>query len=247
MARILVEHFTDGTSLFTINRPERRNAVCAKTAEELQAAFAEFDRSPTQRVAVITGAGDVAFSAGADVSDVPEFWRCVPTVGITTEKPVIAAVAGWCVGGAMLIPMMADLAVVAENTKFSYPEARLGLTQGMIAAMAARVPHKVAMEVLLLGRVMDAQRAREVGFVNEVVPVGQQVTRALELARELAESAPLVLKTLKRFVTESVLPRSHSERLAMAKRDLEVVARSEDFQEGFASYREKRKPVFQGR
>jgi enoyl-CoA hydratase/carnithine racemase len=117
----------------------------------------------------------------------------------------------------------------------------------MIAALAARVPHKVAMEVLLLGRVMDAQRAREVGFVNEVVPVGQQVARALALARELAESAPLVLKTLKRFVTESVLPRSYSEQMAITKRQLEVVARSEDFQEGFASYREKRAPVFQGR
>lgn len=246
MQRILVQHFDDGTSLFTINRPERRNAICSKTAEELQAAFDDFDRSP-QKVAVITGAGDIAFSAGADVSDVPEFWRCVPTVGITTEKPVVAAVAGWCVGGAMLIPMMSDLAVVAENTKFSYPEAKLGLTQGMIATMAARVPHKVAMEVLLLGRILEAQRALDVGFVNEVVPVGRQVERALEIARELAGMAPLVLKTLKRFVTESVLPRSYSEQMAITKRHLEVVARSHDLQEGFASYKEKRAPVFQGR
>ena len=246
MERIIVRDFDDGTTLFTINRPERRNAVCSKTALELQQAFEVFDRS-SQRVAVITGAGEQAFSAGADVNDVPEFWRCIPTVGITTEKPVISAVAGWCVGGAMLIPMMSDLVVAADNAKFSYPEAKLGLTQGMIAAMAARVPHKVAMEVILLCRVLEAQRAKEVGFINEVVPVGQHVDAALGLARELAGMAPLVLKTLKRFVTNGVLPISPSEQMAKARRDLEVVSNSQDFQEGFASYKEKRTPVFQGK
>ncbi|MGH8856664.1 MAG: enoyl-CoA hydratase/isomerase family protein, partial [Polaromonas sp.] len=110
MERITVQNFDDGTSLFTINRPERRNAICSKTAIELQLAFAEFDKSD-QKVAVLTGAGDAAFSAGADVADVPELWRCVPTVGITTEKPVIAAVAGWCVGGGLILTMMSDLAV----------------------------------------------------------------------------------------------------------------------------------------
>lgn len=246
MERITVRDFDDGTSLFTINRPERRNAICSKTAIELQQAFAAFDRS-TQKVAVITGAGDVAFSAGADVNDVPEFWRCIPTVGITTEKPVISAVAGWCVGGAMLIPMMSDLVVAAENARFSYPEAKLGLTQGMIVGLAARIPHKIAMEVMVLARVLEAQRAKEVGFINDVVPVGQQVDAALAMARELAGMAPLVLKTIKRFVTGSILPQGPSEHMAKARRDLEIVATSYDYQEGFSSYKEKRTPVFQGR
>ena len=181
MDMVLLTHHDDGTTLITINRPERRNAICAQTAIELQQAFAEFDHS-TQKVAVVTGSGDAAFSSGADVSSLPELWRCIPTLGITTEKPVIAAVAGHCVGGALVMTMMCDLLVAADNAKFSYPEAALGFTGGLIASLAARIPHKVAMEMLLLCRTLDARRAYEVGFANEVVPVGQQVIRALALA-----------------------------------------------------------------
>jgi len=245
VSNISVQNFPDGVSLFTIEREARRNAICSRTAIELQKAFAEFDRSE-QRVAVITGRGDKAFTAGADVDDVPELWRCIPTAGIATEKPIIAAVGGWCVGGGVVLAAMCDLMVVAENAKFSYPEARLGLTHGMIATLAGRLPHKVAMEMILLGTAMDANRAYEVGFANRVVPVGQQVDAALDMARELARSAPLVLKTLKRFVVNSVLPISPSEQMARARRDLEVVATSEDFQEGLAAWQEKRPPVFRG-
>ena len=94
MEMVQVTNNPDGTTLITINRPARKNAICAITARELQQAFAEFDQSE-QRVAVLTGAGNDAFSAGADVTNLPELWRCVPTVGITTEKPGIAAVGGW--------------------------------------------------------------------------------------------------------------------------------------------------------
>src|SRR5258708_25312812 len=93
-------------SIVSINRPEKLNAINKAVALELQAAFAAFDRSE-QRVAVLTGIGGRAFSAGADVTDLPELWRCVPTVGITTDKPIIAAVAGWCLGGAPVLAMIA--------------------------------------------------------------------------------------------------------------------------------------------
>lgn len=246
MANITVENFDDGVTLFTIDRPQRRNAICSQTAIDLQNAFAEFDASE-QRVAVITGRGDIAFSAGADVNDVPELWRCIPTAGISTEKPVIGAIAGWCVGGAVVLAAMCDLLVVADNTKFSYPEAKLGLTHGMIATLAGRLPHKVAMEIIMLGTTIEAQRAYDVGFVNRVVPTGQQVDAALAMARELAVMAPLVLTTLKRFVVDSVLPISPSEQFARARRQLEVVAKSEDFQEGLHAYLDKRPPVFKGK
>src|SRR5258706_9323119 len=85
-------------SIIAINRPEKMNAINKAVAIELQQAFAAFDRS-AQRVAILTGNGGRAFSAGADVTDLPELWRCVPTVGIVTEKPIIAAVSGWCIGG----------------------------------------------------------------------------------------------------------------------------------------------------
>jgi enoyl-CoA hydratase/carnithine racemase len=243
---LLIEHFDDGVSLITINREARRNAISASTAIELQEAFAEFDRS-SQRVAVLTGAGTAAFTAGADVSDMPELWRCVPSVGITTEKPVICAVSGWCVGGGLVMAMMADLLVATEDAKFYYPEARLGTTQGMIAGLAARIPHKVAMEMMLLARPVGAERAYQTGLVNQLVPNGQHVEAALAMARELAGLAPLVLATLKRFVNEGVLAHGPTEQFGNTRRAMEVVAQSEDKKEGLLAQREKRTPKFIGR
>jgi enoyl-CoA hydratase len=246
MSTVIVTNNEDGTTVIAINRPDRRNAISAETAIELQGAFASFDASE-QRVAVLTGSGNEAFSGGADVADLPELWRCVPTVGITTEKPIIAAVGGWCVGGALVMAMTCDLLVAAENAKFSYPEAKLGFTGGMIAGLASRIPHKIAMEVMLLGRMMDARRAYAVGLANQLVPVGEQVAAALVMARELAASAPLVLKTIKRFVTEGVLPQGPAERLGRAQRDLSLVRDSEDGREGVRAFKEKRPPRYHGK
>jgi enoyl-CoA hydratase len=246
MQKVLVENNADGTTLITINREARRNAICAETALLLQQAFQDFERSPTQKAAVITGAGNEAFSGGADTGNFPELWRCIPTVGFETNKPIISAVGGWCVGGALVLAMMCDLAVAAENAKFSYPEARLGFTGGIIA-VAARIPHKVAMELMLLCRILDAQRAYNVGLVNEVVPTGQQVPAALKMAREMAEFSPLVLKTLKRFVTEAVLAQGPSEQSGRAQRALHEVKESEDAEEARTAVKEKRKAAFKGR
>jgi len=149
-------------SVIAINRPEKLNAINKAVAIELQQAFAAFDRSE-QRVAILTGTGGRAFSSGADVTDLPELWRCVPTVGIATDKPIIAAVAGWCIGGGLVMAMMCDLLVAADNARFSYPEGKVGITGGMIAGLAARIPHKVAMEMMLVGEPIDAARAYAVG------------------------------------------------------------------------------------
>lgn len=246
MEKITVRNFDDGVTLIAINRPDRRNAICAQTAIELQQVFAAFDRSDQQRVAVLTGTGDESFSAGADVTNLPELWRCVPTVGIVTDKPIISAVGGWCVGGALVIAMMCDLMIAADNAKFSYPEAGLGFTGGMIAGLAGRIPHKVAMEIMLLGRVVDAERAYSIGFANQVVPKGQQVEAALEMARELTAMAPLVLRTIKSFVTESILRQGPSETMGRTQRALSVVRESADIREGAAARREKRTPRFVG-
>ena len=247
MQKVQVENNADGTTLITINRPERRNAICAETALLLQKAFLDFERSGTQKVAVLTGAGNEAFSAGADTGNLPELWRCIPTVGFETNKPIISAVGGWCVGGALVLSMMCDLTVAAENARFSYPEARLGFTGGMIAGLAARIPHKVAMEMMLLCRILDPQRAYNIGLVNEVVPTGRQVQAALKMAREMAEFSPLVLKTLKRFVTEGVLAQGPSEQSGRAQRALHEVKESEDADEARSAVKEKRKAVYKGR
>jgi enoyl-CoA hydratase len=188
-------------SVIAINRPEKLNAINKAVAVELQLAFGEFDRSE-QRVAILTGSGGKAFSAGADVTDLPELWRCVPTVGIATEKPIIAAVSGWCIGGGLVMAMMCDLLVAADNARFSYPEGKVGITGGMIAGLAARIPHKIAMELMLLGEPIDATRAYEVGFANRVVPAGSEVDAAVAMAGKIVDLAPLALAAMKRFVND---------------------------------------------
>ena len=229
----------------TINRPAKANALDQSVADGLAAAWRRFNASD-DRVAVITGAGDRAFSGGADLDAPPELRRFMPGVGIEVEKPVIAAVSGWCVGGAIVLVQMCDLCVASETAKFVYPEAKLGFTGGLISSIAARIPHKVAMELILLGEPMDARRAYEVGFVNKVVPAGEHVAAAEAWARQLAGMAPMVLATLKRFVGE-VIPKGPTERAGRALRETEAVWASDDFREGIEAFRAKRTPDYRGR
>lgn len=233
-------------SIIRIARPERMNAISAATAVDLQKAFQEFERSD-QRVAIISSEGDRAFSAGADVNDLPELWRCIPNVGFKTGKPIIAATTGWCVGGGIVLVMMCDLLVAAESTQFYYPEAKLGLTGGIISSLVTRMPHKLAMEVMLLGSKVSAKRAYEVGFVNRLVPDGKHEQEAMAMAEELVNAAPLVISTLKHFVNDLILPSGPVERMVATSLDIARVRSSADMQEGLAAYKAKRKPNFTGR
>ena len=232
-------------SIIRINRPEKLNAISSGVAVELQQAFEAFDASD-QRVAILSAAGERAFTSGADVTDLPELWRAIPTVGFATDKPIIAATSGWCVGGGIVMVMMCDLMVSTENTIFYYPEAKLGITGGMISSLVSRMPHKLAMEMMLLGTKVSAQRAYDVGFVNRVVANGQHETEALAMADALLDSAPLVIGALKRLAAE-VTPVGPVERMVAISQTLGRVRGSEDTQEGIRAYRERRKPNFRGR
>jgi enoyl-CoA hydratase/carnithine racemase len=235
----------DRIAVITINRPDKRNALTKEVVERLNAAWLRFNGSD-DRVAVIAATGDVAFTAGADLDDIPhDLWRAIPGIGVEVDKPVIAAVSGWVVGGGLLFAQYSDLLVAAENSKFVYPEAKVGFSGGLISSLVARIPHKVAMELLLVGEPLSAQRAYEVGLVNKVVPTGQQLEAALDYARKLAANAPLVLAQLKRFVGRT-LPKGPSELAGIARRDVDLVTFSEDCAEGLAAFKQKRPPVFQG-
>src|SRR6476620_8903397 len=233
-------------SVIAIDRPEKLNAINKAVAIELQEAFAAFDRSG-QRVAILTGRGGRAFSAGADVTDLPELWRCVPTVGIATDKPIIAAVSGWCIGGGLVMAMMCDLLVAAEGAKFSYPEGKVGITGGMIAGLAARIPHKVAMEIMLLGEPIDAARAYQVGLANRIVANGAAIDEAVALGLKIIDLAPLALATMKRFVNDHIIKKGPAELMARFGAELAAVRNSADAAEGVRAFKEKRKPRYQGR
>ncbi|MBI3992341.1 MAG: enoyl-CoA hydratase/isomerase family protein [Candidatus Lambdaproteobacteria bacterium] len=232
-------------AVITMNRPEKHNALNGEIEEGLHQAWLRF-RDSDDRVAILTGAGQKAFTAGADLYSPPEIWRFTPGVGVELEKPVIAAVNGVCVGGGVVLVQFADLCVAAEHAVFSYPEAKVALCGGLISSVAARIPHKLAMEMILLGEKITAQRAYEFGLVNKVVPQTELMAAAMGYARTLADNAPLVLSLLKRFVGR-VLPKGPSELAGIGRRDVAVVMSSQDAEEGKASFREKRKPVYVGR
>lgn len=232
-------------AVITIDRAERMNALNEAVIVGLNRAWQRF-AAGEERVAVLAASGDRAFSVGADIKDAPkEMWQGVPGVGVHLDKPVIAAVHGWCIGGAYVIVQMCDLVVAAESTVFKYPEAQVGFTGGLIASAAARLPHKIAMEFMLLGANLSAQRAYEVGMVNRVVTDGEQVSAALEYARVLAVSAPLVVSTLKTFVDQT-LNKSPAEAAAIARARLLAVRDSADGAEGRRAFADKRTPSFKG-
>jgi enoyl-CoA hydratase len=236
----------EGVAVLTLNRPEALNAFNEDMVQALRAALVRFNGAP-ERCAVIHAAGDRAFSSGLDMKATPrEYWRAMPQIGLTVDKPLVAAVHGHCIGAGYVLMQMCDLAVAADDTLLSYPEAQIGYSGGMILGVMARVPHKVALEFMLVGERFGAERALQVGMVNRVVPRGQELQEALRFARILADSAPLVVSTLKRFAYE-MTPRSAPELAALARMPLSEIESSEDRAEGQAAFRERRKPVFKGR
>jgi enoyl-CoA hydratase/carnithine racemase len=245
MSEVVSYESRDAIAIITINRPEKLNSLNEAVIQGLRDAWLKLEASD-DRVAVLHAAGDRAFSVGADIKDPPaEMWQGVPSVGVPVSKPIIAALHGWCIGGAYVIVQMCDLVVASESTVFKYPEAQLGFTGGLIASAVARIPHKIAMEFMLLGQDFSAQRALHAGMVNRVVPVGEELSAALAYAEILRNSAPLVVQTLKEF-SLATLNQSPAEAGAVSRDHLLAVRNSDDGAEGRRAFAEKRTPEFKG-
>ncbi|MCC6534689.1 MAG: enoyl-CoA hydratase/isomerase family protein [Burkholderiales bacterium] len=235
----------DGIATITLNRPAKKNAINNDMAFGLRDALHQFNAA-ADAVAIITGAG-ADFTGGADIKGPPDDLAvAVPMVGVDVKKPLIAAVSGWAVGGGLVLVQMCDLCVADETARFWYPEAQVGISGAQIAGIAARIPHKVAMELMLACEPIDAQRAYQVGLVNRVMPRGKALEGALYYAEKIRDCAPLVLQMLRGFVAE-VLPKGPSERAAIARLQIAAVRASADAKEGVAAFKEKRRPRFTGK
>ena len=234
-------------AVITMNKADRMNRLDPEIVDGLNQCWKRFMADDDARVAVLTGSGEKAFSAGADLKNVPhDLYRAIPSIGVPVDKPVIGAVAGWCIGGGMVLTTMCDILICADNTTFSYPEVKIAFSGGLISNLASRIPHKLAMELLLVGDNMSVQRAYDVGYVNKIVPVADLMPTAMEWAGKIADSAPMPSRMLKRFVLDT-MPKGPTEQAAIARVQVEAINDSSDWVEGQTAFAEKRKPKYHGR
>lgn len=238
----------------TICRPEARNALSAAVRSGLFDGIRRFNDDETARVLVLTGAGEIAFCAGADLNEMaqaglqvppPDF---IPQIGrnIAVSKPTIAAVNGVAYAGGFLLAQCCDLCVAAESASFAISEVKVGRGAPWAAPLPWLIPPRVAMEMLLTGAPIDAQRAFQVGLVNQVVPLDDLQAAAQRLAEFIAANAPLSVAAGKRTVG-LIAECSLSDAFRNAEEIWEPVYLSEDAQEGPAAFREGRPPRWRGR
>jgi len=240
----------DRVAWVTINRPDSRNALSREVREGLWSAFHTFNADDQASVLVLTGSGERAFCAGGDLKEMagaaltvppPDF---LPQMGrnIMIDKVTIAAVNGVAFAGGFLLAQMCDLCIAADHAQFAVTEARVGRGSPWAAQLPWMLPPRIALEILLTGQPIDAQRAREIGFVNKVVPSQDLKSSAQELAISIADNAPLSVKAAKRMVYEARV--AHFE---AAEAIWEPVYHSADAQEGPRAFAEKRRPQWTGR
>ena len=239
-------------ALITINRPEQRNAINLAACAQLQQAFERFDADPQLRVAILTGAGDKAFSAGRDLKEIAARGDApmppLPTLGDTlhVSKPVIAAVNGAAIAGGWVFAQMCDLCIAADTATFGITEPRLGRGVGWAPPMIHMIGSRLALELMLTGKTISAQRAYEIGFVNRVVPRAELIAAALSMADEIVECAPLSVVAVRQVVRHT-LNMGLDAALEVGKQVCAPLYASEDAKEGARAFKEKRKPRWLGK
>lgn len=244
----------ENVAWITINRPESRNALNKAARDGVRAAFERFNADENAAVAVLTGAGDRAFCAGGDLKEMADTSLRIPPRDfmvylnrtLKVDKPVIAAVNGVAYAGGFLLAQQVDLVVAADHARFAITEAKVGRGSPWAAPLPWLIPPRAAMELLMTGDPISAQRAYELGLVNRVVPAEDLVAETQKLASTIAGNAPLSVQAAKALVYTSA-EMGWTAALDAGDRIYEKVYLSEDGQEGPAAFRDKRKPVWKGR
>ncbi|MBW2091229.1 MAG: enoyl-CoA hydratase/isomerase family protein [Deltaproteobacteria bacterium] len=243
----------------TINRPEAMNAMDPEVYALLSEAWISVRDDPDIWVAIITGAGEKAFTAGADLKtaiprerEKADFWLTQKDMilnrGLEVWKPVIAAVNGYCLAGGMTLLFATDIRIAAEHAVFEISEVKRGILPGNGGTQRAlrQLPYAIAMEMLLLGRRLTAWEAFSYGLINKVVPMKDLMATAEAYARQLCEHGPLALRAVKELAIRSQsLPLEDGIRLETAFQ--EYLRTTEDAKEGPKAFAEKRKPEYKGR
>jgi crotonobetainyl-CoA hydratase len=244
----------------TINRPQVMNALHYGANVELNEIFNDFKQDDESWVAILTGAGERAFSAGNDLKATAEatargeqsLGSSLPFGGITRDfvchKPIIAAVNGFAMGGGFEIALACDIIIAAEHARFALPEPRVGLIAGAggVHRLPQQIPLKLAMGMMLTGKQITAQEAYRFGLVNEVVPAAELLATAERWANEILECSPLSVRLTKEAAL-SGLTYTVDEALQHDQPLLQRLLASEDFVEGPKAFAEKRKPHWTGR
>ncbi|MCC6941355.1 MAG: enoyl-CoA hydratase/isomerase family protein [Novosphingobium sp.] len=255
---ILVEQH-GAVTLFTINRPQSLNALNSQVLADLIDAFAAFEADPAQRCAVLTGSGEKAFAAGADIKEMADkpasdffnedfFAKWTSHIVKATRKPWIAAVNGFALGGGCELAMMADFIIASDTAKFGQPEIKLGVAPGMGGSqrLTRAVGKAKSMDMCLTGRMMDAVEAERAGLVSRIVPLADLRAEALKAATTIAAMPPMAAKVNKEMVN-AAFETTLDQGLLFERRAFQILTATEDKAEGMKAFVEKRPGVWTGR
>ncbi|MBI2716554.1 MAG: enoyl-CoA hydratase/isomerase family protein [Rhizobiales bacterium] len=253
---LLIERPSNDIVVLRLNRPQVRNALNLDLRTRLADEITRFGADPEVRCIIVTGS-EAAFAAGADIGEmagagpvevmarnVQKYWRAI-TEG---PKPLIAAVEGFALGGGLELALCADIIVAGEGAKLGLPEVKVGILPGGggTQKLARLIGSKRAMLLLMTGRMFSAAEALSMGVISEIAPTGQALTRALEIAREIATLPPISLMQIKEIVNAG-LNAPLDTALMLERKAFQLQFATSDQKEGMRAFMEKRKPKFEGK
>lgn len=257
--KYIIYEKSEGIATITINRPEALNAFSAEVVSEILQAIEDVKADESVRVVVLTGAGEKAFSAGADIKamkgmnalkarELSQMGERLCNALENLEKPVIAAINGYALGGGLEVAMACDIRIASENARMGQTEINIGLIPGWggTQRLTRLIGATKAKELIFTGKMIDARTAEQLGLVNMVVPQDKFRETVRQFASELAQKAPVALKVAKALINKGA-EISLDAAIALEREGFGVVASTEDLQEGVSAFIEKRKPVFKGK